>query len=298
VRLVNYGKYVLVQNVGDKLIFATDSVVIGLLMPISSLTYYAIGGSLVEYLRSFIASTGSLLTPMSSSLEARKETDVLGRVFLASAKYTVLLGTPFCIGFVLLGERFIGLWMGPAYAGPAGQVLAVLAVGHLIGLPYYPILNVLLGLARHRAIALSRVAEGSANVLLSVLLIERFGLVGVAAGTAIPQVVMVAFVLPWLMPRALPIDMGEYYVSTYARPFMAAVPFAAACWVVANAVEPGSLATFFLWGLLTLPVYLVSAWFVGLTTDERLRVNTWIRGKVGSLRQARNHESGTVPCEP
>jgi O-antigen/teichoic acid export membrane protein len=267
-------------------------------MPISSLTYYAIGGSLVEYLRGFIAGTGSLLTPMSSSLEARREIDVLGRVFIASAKYAVLLGTPFCIGFILLGSQFIGLWMGPVYAGPAGAVLAVLAAGHLIGLPYYPILNVLLGLARHRAIALSRVAEGSANVLLSLALIERFGLVGVALGTVIPQVIMVACVLPWLMPRALPISMREYYISTYGRPLVAAVPFAAACWAVAFLVEPASLLAFFAWGLLTLPVYLLSTWHVGLTGEERVRLETWAHGRMSALRGTNVSGPGTERASP
>jgi len=60
-KLFNYGKYVLVANIGDKFVFATDSLVIGTFLPISALTYYAIGGSLIEQFRSFITSMASLI---------------------------------------------------------------------------------------------------------------------------------------------------------------------------------------------------------------------------------------------
>lgn len=280
-RLLNYGKYVLIANVGDKLIFATDSIVIGASLPISALTYYAIGGSLIEYLRSFITSMGAVLNPLSSSLEARKETGAVATVLVTGSKISVLLGLPVCIGFIVLGERFISLWMGSAYGPPSGTVLAVLAAGYLVGMPYYSISGVLYGLGRHRIVALSRIFEGVANLVLSVVLVRSYGLVGVALGTVIPHVIVAGLVLPLMISGAVAVRRREYYESTYLRPFIASIPFWLACWWVARVVQPASLVTFFLSVAVALPVYLLPCWWIALSGDERNHLREAVLGRLG-----------------
>jgi hypothetical protein len=275
-KLLNYGKYVLVSNVGDKLVFATDSVVIGVFQPIAALTYYAIGATLVEQFRTFVASMGAVLNPLSSGLEARRQDRALAVVVLTGAKAAVLLGLPICIGFIVLGRCFIGLWMGPAYAEPAGAVLAVLALGHLIGLPYYTISAVLFGLGRHRVVAWSRVLEGVANLALSVFLVQRFGVVGVAIGTAIPHVLVVGALLPGVLPRWIPVDLRAYYQSTYGRPFLAASPFVLVCLLIAEGIQPATLFSFFGFVIAALPTYAVPIWLIALTSEERLAASEYV----------------------
>jgi O-antigen/teichoic acid export membrane protein len=275
-KLFNYGKYVLISNVGDKLVFATDSIVIGMFQPIGALTYYAIGATLIEQFRTFIASMGAVLNPVSSGLEARRQSDALGAVVLAGAKAAMLLGLPICIGFIVLGRRFIGIWMGPEYVSEAGRVLAVLATGHLVGLPYYTISAVLYGLGRHRVVAFSRVLEGVTNLTLSVVLVLRYGVTGVAIGTAIPHALIVCGLLPVLMPRWVPIDLRTYYVSTYLRPFLAAIPFALACWFIAMRIMPANFVSFFASIAVALPLYFVPTWFVALTADERAAAREYL----------------------
>lgn len=279
--LLNYGKYALVSNIGDKLIFASDSLVIGMFLPIGAVTYFAIGSSLIDYFRSFIMSLGAMLNPLSSSMQARNDTAGVSRVVVTTAKVMVALGLPVCIAFVLLGDRFISLWMGPEYGGPAGQVLAILAVGHLLGLPYYTISGVLHGLGRHRIIAQSRVFEALANLVLSLVLVRHFGIAGVAIGTVIPHVVAVVGVLPMLLPRLVPISRRHYYTGVYARPLVAALPFAVACWFVRTVAQPADLLSFVAWVAAVLPAYLLPCWAMGLTVEERSRVTAEARRRLG-----------------
>lgn len=276
-KLVNYGKYVLISNVGDKIVFATDSIVIGMFLPISAITYYAIGGTLIEQFRSFVASAAAILNPLSSSLEAKKETRTLATLFLAGSKAAMLLGLPVCIGFIVLGERFISLWMGPAYGPTAGLVLAVLAAGHLLGLPYYGISAVLYGLGRHRIVAYSRVLEGVANIALSLFLIKRYGLVGVALGTVIPHAIVVCGVLPSILPSLIPIGLRQYYVSTYVRPWVASVPFWFVCLLIDRVLQPADFLSFMGSIMVGLVAYAVPCWFLALSPAERDRVREAVR---------------------
>jgi O-antigen/teichoic acid export membrane protein len=279
-KLLNYGKYVLITNLGDKFIFATSSLVIGVFMPISALTYYAIGGSLTEHLRSFITSMASILNPLASSLEARRETDTLAAVFMTGAKVAMILGLPVCIGFILLGERFITLWMGEAYGPTAGLILAVLASGYLIGLPFYTISGVLYGLGKHRIVAWSRVSEGIVNLCLSVWLVRHYGLVGVALGTVIPHAIVVVGILPAFLPKLLRIDLREYYASTYGRPFLASIPFGIACLFVERVVRPADLVSFFAFVIVSLLAYVVPCWFLALAPRERRHLSGAVRRRL------------------
>ena len=176
--------------------------------------------------------------------------------------------------------------MGAAYAEPAGQILIVLAVGHLIGLPYYTISGVLYGLGRHHVVAYSRIFEGIVNLTMSVVLVQVYGLIGVAIGTVIPHIVVVAGVLPTVLSRWVPINLREYYVSTYFWPFLASLPFWGACWFIASEVQPGDFLTFFLSIGIALVTYVIPCWFVVLSGTERSALTGAVRQRLIGRRPA------------
>jgi O-antigen/teichoic acid export membrane protein len=214
----------------------------------------------------------SVVNPMSSALDSTRDRAQLRGLFLTAAKASVIFGLPVCIGFIVLGERFIRIWMGPAFGPMAGQVLLVLGVAHLVGLPYYTISNVLYGLAQPRVVARARVVEGVANLALSIILVQYLGVIGVAIGTLVPHVAIAAFFLPSLMPRLMSVGLWEYYVSTYGRPLVASVPFWAVCVAIERYVQPASLVTFLATVSAGLVTYALPCWFIALDADERLAI--------------------------
>jgi O-antigen/teichoic acid export membrane protein len=268
-KLFNYGKYVLLANIGDKIIFASDAIVIGMFLPIAALTPYAIAGTLIETMRSVVKAISSVFNPLTSSLHATGQRAALQRVLVSGAKGALIVGLPICIGFITLGERFVRLWMGEAHAEMAGNVLKILATGYIVGLPYYTMSGILYGLSAHRVVAILRVIEGAINLVLSVVLINVIGLVGVAAATALPHVVMVGWVLPRALPRVFPVNLREYYVAAYGRTLLAAIPFALACVIVEQVVQPASLPGFLLWGIVIFPAYIGPVWLLALSADDR-----------------------------
>lgn len=270
--LLNYGKYVLLANIGDKIVFATDAIVIGMFLPISALTPYAIAGTLIANMRSVVMAMASIFNPLTSHLRAGGDDADLGRLLQSGAKGAMVVGLPLCIGFITLGEQFVSIWMGEEHARMAGQVMSMLSIGYIVGLPYYTISGVLYGLGEHRRIAMLRLVEGAANLVLSVTLINTIGLVGVAVGTAIPHIIIVGWVLPRTMPKIFPFDLKEYYLIVYGRTMIAALPFSLACWLVRTVVRPADLVSFFFWGLISLITYIAPLWFVTLSVDERLQL--------------------------
>ena len=93
-KLLNYGKYVLLSNIGDKIVFATDAMVIGMFLPIAALTPYAIAGTLINQMRSVVMAMASVFNPLTSSLRATGDEHVVQRVLQTGAKGAMIAGLP------------------------------------------------------------------------------------------------------------------------------------------------------------------------------------------------------------
>jgi O-antigen/teichoic acid export membrane protein len=65
-KVFGYGFFVLINNIAQKINFSSDAIIIGIFLPISSVTPYAIAGSLIDYLRTIIVSTAQVFSPLSS----------------------------------------------------------------------------------------------------------------------------------------------------------------------------------------------------------------------------------------
>lgn len=268
-RILGYGFYVIVNNVGEKIITATDAIVAGIFLPIQSVTYLAIAGSLVGYLRALLGTSAQIFNPLASELHTLREGSKLTAAFLLGVKICTLITAPIAASFVILGEEFIGLWMGPEFAGPSSPVLTVLALAAFFSAPQYVFSSVLYGMSRHRVIALLRIAEAAANLLLSIVLVKTIGLVGIALGTAIPSAIVVMLVLPVIAGRTVGVGVLQFYENAYVRPILATVPFAAAAIWLADAHPAANLLAFFLQiGALVL-LFVPCAFIVALNSTER-----------------------------
>lgn len=281
-RILGYGFYVIVNNVGEKIITATDAIVAGIFLPIQSVTHLAIAGSLVGYLRALLGTSAQIFNPLASELHSLREGSKLTAAFLLGIKICTLITAPIAASFVILGEQFIGLWMGPDFAGPSAAVLAVLALAAFFSAPQYVFSAVLYGMSRHRIIALLRIAEAAANLLLSIILVQTLGLVGVALGTAIPSAIVVMLVLPAVAGKMVGVNVLRFYENAYLRPLLAITPFVVAAYWVRDAYPATSLLGFFLRVGALLLLYVPVAFALVLDSTERALVLSRLRRRPGA----------------
>lgn len=269
--LVSYGGVAFVAQLGAGVVERAAVVVIGAFMPMAAVTVFAIASGLIDYARALVAGIRTTLAPRASALEGRGQGEALRDLVLDGARYCTLLVLPIAVTFALRGSSFIGLWMGPAYGGPSGAVLAILA-GRLVVLGATGAAgNVMLGASRERAVAVLYVAEAAVNVTAMLLLVRSAGLVGVAWATTVPTVVAALLVWPWLLRRSFGVSVRGYLSSAWGRPVVAMLPFAGATGLVERLWPATSLAVFFGQVAVLMPLALLGCWYVGLLDQERRR---------------------------
>jgi len=256
-------------HVSSSLIYASDNVVIGAFLPVSAVTFYAIGGNLAEYTRALVAGISQTMTPLASSTEAKEDHALLEKVVLFSSRAGTMVVLPIALTLMIRGNSFIGLWMGTQYADLSGAVIRILSLTLVFWAANSVTGGTLLGLSKHKPLVPMLLGEGICNLALSMFLVRRMGIVGVAWGTVIPSVASTLVFWPWYIRRALGIHPLTYAVSAWLRPLLAVTPFALATYGIEHYWRAERLSAFFSQIALVLPLALAGYWLVCLDGHQR-----------------------------
>jgi O-antigen/teichoic acid export membrane protein len=277
-----FSAYSFLLQIFASLILYTDAVVISLYLPVSLVTFFAIGGNLISYARALVAGISQLMTPLASSLQAGGDEEGLRRALLDGTRYGTCLMMPICLTFMLRGSTFIGLWMGSQYADLSGRVLWVLAFSGLFSAGIQVAWGIILGLGRHRALVPVSLVEALANLGLSIFLVQRSGVVGVAWGTTLPNVLVCLLFWPVYLNRSLDVPLGKFCWNTWLRPGIALVPFGLASYVLDRWWTAQNLLAFLAQVALALPLAAIGVWFLCIPERDRraysIQARTFIRG--------------------
>jgi O-antigen/teichoic acid export membrane protein len=279
--LFGFSVYRFIWIVANQLIFYSDAVVIGIVLGAAAVTPYAIAVSLISYGRQIVFLVLDPFYPSAARMDAKGDRAELQRLLLVGTTIALIVVLPLCFGFVFLGRHFITLWMGEQYAESA-VILTVLALAQFVSLPQYVSTMVLAGMARHRPFAYIALGEGAANLVLSIVLVHRMGVIGVAWGTVIPALISNTLVVPLYTLSVLQMPARTYFVGAFVRPLLCAVPMVAAAYGLSRLPTPTWLG-FVIEVVLVCGVFGVASYFGCLYSAQRAAVLTRIRA---FLRQA------------
>jgi len=271
---------ILLLQASGMLILYTDSVVIGAFLSPALITFFAIAANLIEYARAPVSGISHTVSPWASALEAGEEFDEVQRVLLVTARLSTLVVLPIVLTFIVRGETFVRLWMGPEYAKLSGEVLWILSLALTFAAAYQLVVATMMGLSKHRGLVPAFFIEALCNIGLSVAWLQHYGIVGVAWGTAVPRLLASVFFAPWYVKRVLGIPMRRFWTAVWVRPGLAMIPFALGSYVVERWWPAPNLVLYFLQVALILPLAAAGAWVFSMSAAERSRLV--------SLRSARS----------
>jgi O-antigen/teichoic acid export membrane protein len=267
--IAGFSTFVFIIAISVRLSFQTDSIVIGAFMSAGAITFFAIANNLVTYMTSMLTQASVTITPVASALDAKEDIARLRRLLHVGTKYCLTLALPVGIAFLIFGERFIELWMGPGYGKPSGEVLFILTIAYIGYLSQLPTGSIFYGRGKVKALAFLNLGMAVANIVLSVILVRDYGIVGVAIGTAVPLAVYGYIVLPLYVCRELGVNVAGYILRSYAIPVLAGIPYTVVLYLLHENLQIGSLPEFGAMMLAALVVYVLAVIYVVLEKDHK-----------------------------
>jgi O-antigen/teichoic acid export membrane protein len=228
-------------GIAQTLRFQTDAIVIGAFLSVQAISLFSIGSKLVMYATEAVQAMAGVFTPMFSHFDAKADSVQLQRTLIRANAYSTLVVLPITIILVVSGKSIITVWVGSDYLA-SYTVLLILMLATATYLAQAGSTKVLYGMAKHRFLAYMLLAEGLANLGLSILLLRRMGINGVAWGTAIPLAINSLLALPIYTCRIVKLPLLRYFVHAHLYPSLVSLPFIAVLWILERWIRP---ATYF-----------------------------------------------------
>ncbi len=187
-RLFVTGGWIQMSTIMSLIYSQTNGIVIGIAVNVAAVAMYDLAGRLSRAIRALSFYVNGSLFPAISALEARRGPQAIQKVLVDGSRYVSAVSF-FASGFLIAGAPIIfSAWLGSRVDHNIGLLVALLIVlcltstiENCIGVP----LTMLRAIGLPKLETVYTVAVAVTNILLTILLVRRFGVVGVVIGTLV-----------------------------------------------------------------------------------------------------------------
>ncbi len=237
--LFDYGIYSFLIAGAWIVIFQSDNIIIGGFISMEAVAIYSVAGMISTQIRGAMQIIAVPLVPAISHFEAEKDIAKIIRIYNKSTRYMYYVSGFVCIAILVYGGPFILMWVGEDFKATI-RVLHILMIAAAIHLPQTVANSVLFGVSKHRIAFYVLLSEAVSKITLSIILLHFYGIVGVALGTAIPQLIIYIFVYPYVFHRAIGADVRHFYLTAFRSLLLCAIFILPSAYVLSIFIRPDS----------------------------------------------------------
>lgn len=177
--------FIFLNQIIELINWNVDKVLIGRYIGSSAVAVYSVGGQLRQMFSSFPNAIRSVFQPQMYKMVTSRENDKnISLFFYKVGRIQCFVLLPILLGFIILGKAFIILWTGKDYIEAYYVALCIMIP---IAVPHMQDIGIDLQRARnkHRARSIVYAIIAVFNIELTILFVQRYGIVGAAFSTGI-----------------------------------------------------------------------------------------------------------------
>ncbi|MFQ5561236.1 MAG: lipopolysaccharide biosynthesis protein, partial [Nitrospinota bacterium] len=223
-KLINFGFFNFLREISRFILNKTDTILVGIFLGTSVVAVYAIAESLISYTSSITKGITRVLLPLSSELNAKDQTAKIKKIMLLIPKY-IFLGSVFIwTEFYFLGDQFILLWLGTGFH-ESYIIFCILMAARVSVMTHDIMVISVVGIGKNKFFGWLSVFEMLANLTLSLILVKKIGLLGVAFGTLLPLLITRSIIVPVYCSKIVHISLKEYLSNIISPTVVCSIPY-------------------------------------------------------------------------
>ncbi|MBP1747634.1 MAG: hypothetical protein H6Q52_173 [Deltaproteobacteria bacterium] len=191
------------------------------------------------------------------------------KLLVNGTKYSMMVVLPIAVSYVVIGDIFLSLWIGPKYAIAGYGVLIILTIAMTANISQHVSIQILQGIAKHGSMAYVTILEAAANIVLSLILVKHYGIIGVAIGMLIPMLFKNLIFIPWYMCRQLDLSLVRLFGNGILVPLIPTMIFGIFLYAGSKVIKIDTWTEFVLVLGACLVCYAYCAWQICLSRQER-----------------------------
>jgi O-antigen/teichoic acid export membrane protein len=261
-----------------------DNLIIGAYLGTTSVALYTVALRLADYQRQLCGQFTGLLFPLLVRFHEREDIAALRVTLIDGTRIALALVTGITLCLIAFARPLVEVWMGAGF-GASILPLYVLAVLGIVAVAQGPAGTILLAAGRQRLVAFASLVDISANVALSVLLVTRYGLTGVALGTAIPYILLNVGIIMPVASRLAGVPARTFAVAVCVPAIVGSIPPLLLAAYFRWFMSAGSLVAVIAQGAAVGLLYVLTFCAIGLRSADRERYlrSVW-RHRIGGAR--------------
>lgn len=265
----SFGKFTFIGMLANQVIYYSDAFVIGYFLSAAAVTYYTIPWSLMEYTMRLCLGISRTFVPAFSAQEELNDTSQIYKLYISGTKYMLIVSNLLCVGIMVFGGDFIAIWMGERFREICAPLVLILFTTLLIQAPQLISYSLLLGLAKHKTYSYVSIGVSVCNLVLSIVLVQQYGLIGVAIGSAVPQILFHGVFVPYYTNKALGFSIWAYYLKTYLSVLLPTLILFVALFTLKSFYAPTGFLILLAEAALAAIIFIISAYFLTLSREEK-----------------------------
>jgi O-antigen/teichoic acid export membrane protein len=207
--LITYGSITTVIVIADIMRGNIDSIVIGKWVNLPAVGVYGIAVIITRYIVRLVTAGMDVLTPRFATLDGKGDHAQVRRLLVKALAISSFLSFGGYMMAIIIGKQFILWWIGKDFVD-AAVILWILSISDAFAIAQNPAIGFMYALNKHHFYAIATIIEAIANLTLSIILVYRYGIVGVALGTMIPMLIIKILVMPVYVSKIAGISLREY----------------------------------------------------------------------------------------
>lgn len=274
--LFGFTFFIFLNQIVNQINWNVDSYLLGRYCGTSAIAVYNIGGQLRAYYSQFSTAISNVYIPKVNEIVAERNDNLeLTDLFIKVGKIQTVIVLLVASGFLLFGKQFIFLWAGNEYLESyyvAGMFFIVLII------PYIQNLGIEIQRAKnkHRVRSAVYLAMAVLNVIISIPLIKKYGVIGAAVGTVISILLCNIIFMNFYYHYYIGLNVIKFWKSIL-RLCLGSLPPIIIGSAVIRFLEVNNWVEFFSYIVIYTFLYLVSMFSFGLIPKEKQRIIDYIK---------------------
>lgn len=270
--LLTFGGAIFIIQVCGIIILQTDQIIIGAFLTMGAITFYAVAFKIYLLVRRIPELMLLSIFPAASELDAKQYKNAIQALFIRGSKYMTATFLSFVIPIIILSKPILTVWMGHEFTSMY-VVLWILLAGLFFNINHLVPVTILQGMGKIRVVMILHVVWAISNLALSIILVNKMGMVGIALGTTLPLIPLEFFYMKQSF-KFINVRWKTYLHECLLKTYPPAACAAIILYIITHLYYPSTLIEIVFYGLIGVSVYIVIFYISGLEELERKDIMT------------------------
>lgn len=208
--LASFSFFTFIVSVSSLILLKTDPIIIQLFESLNAVAIYAIALKIVENTHLFSKQFINAISPLISELKAQQDEEKLRFALINCSRFALVPSLLLSLPIIAFAGEIFRFWLGEGFEN-AVIPLNLLIVAMLAAIPQMLASMILTMSGYQKTTAKAALFSTAVNVVTSLILVQKYGIIGVAAGTLIATILTDVFIIPIIAGRQFGISWFSYW---------------------------------------------------------------------------------------